>query len=264
MSERATSHLLDIHEYFAATKYGRDLSAQVRYNKYKPTEISNKQWVELLGPDVNNLTHMTFTFELAGDFVADLRLVQPGMLTEDEAELLLVAALIHDWAESVKGDISYGDKTLTDEQEEAAIFEALLPEFYQGDAYALVDQAREVVFDHDGVTKLGKMFNAVERLGYIHTTLCAVEHIFVGDTPECESNFTWLVADVLSLQTEALLSYSRDYAPVKNYLDKRRDLISQAFDLIDAHREIFEKYGERQNQRLEAFKQSARLWRAEL
>jgi len=63
-----------------------------------------------LGADVNNLTHLTLTYGLARSFVLHQEEADPNFLTNQEKETLLTAALIHDWAEAIVGDLSWMKK----------------------------------------------------------------------------------------------------------------------------------------------------------
>ncbi len=64
MTETLRSDFLDIHLSFAETIHGQKLAENVRYERYKPDDVTNQRWVELLGADVNNLTHLTLTYGL--------------------------------------------------------------------------------------------------------------------------------------------------------------------------------------------------------
>jgi hypothetical protein len=258
--------LIGIHEEFKKTDFGITLSSRVRYEKYKPAEVSNGRWVELLGADVNNLTHLTLTYGLVQNFVRATDMLQPGYLNEEEDEVLKVAALIHDWAEAIVGDISYGDKTDIDELQEQAAFEAHLAQFYDGDAANLIDKARkEVVFDHMGNSKLGKAFNAIERVGYLRTALRASDHVIDQDAPDCDAGLRWIVADVLSQQPSALEHYSETLIAIKQYLIAEHERISRAFELIDNDPSVFKNYPiDQQVVKESQFKQSYKDWDARI
>ena len=53
--------LREIHNKFASTPEGQNLSQQVRYDSYRPAHVSKEEWVELLGADASNLEHMPLT-----------------------------------------------------------------------------------------------------------------------------------------------------------------------------------------------------------
>ncbi|HSW99508.1 MAG TPA: hypothetical protein VLH38_00555 [Patescibacteria group bacterium] len=261
-----TDDLLHIHEAFSATKHGKILAARVRYEKYKPEGVSNDEWIALLGPDVGNLSHLTFTYELTQKFIAHSSQSQPEILTDAEATTLKVAALIHDWAEAKTGDISWGDKTAEHEAEEQAAFDASFHEFYTGDATEVINRARkEVIFDHgDTKSKLGAIFNAIERVGYMTTALRAYDHISHETAGECEAGFTWLVADVFCNQTVALLEYAKQYNAVKDYLARKQSLIAGAFAFIADHSTVFAQYGEAEPNKRAQFSEAKNVWEQQI
>jgi hypothetical protein len=261
MERRPQPRLMEIHEKFEQTDFGKTLAGRVRYDRYRPTGVSNERWVELLGADVNNLTHLTLTYGLAQDFIRTAQTLQPDLLTSEDEQLLQVAALIHDWAESIVGDISFGDKTANDEIEEQEVFEANLASFYDGDI-TLINKARtEIVFDHTGKNKLGQVFNAIERVGYLRTALRAGDHIIQGDAMDCDDGLHWLVADVLSQQPKALTAYAETLQPVGQFLANQHDKISLMFEIIARSDDVFDNYPveQREAKRLQ-FSESYQAW----
>lgn len=262
MERRPQPRLIEIHEKFEKTDFGKTLAGRVRYERYKPANVSNERWVELLGADVNNLTHLTLTYGLAQDFIRAADTLQPNFLTSEDEQLLQVAALIHDWAESIVGDVSFGDKTDSDELEEQAAFEANLASFYDGDM-TLINKARtEVVFDHTGKSKLGQVFNAIERVGYLRTALRAGDHIVSGNARDCDDGLRWLVADVLSQQPEPLTAYAETLQPVKQYLARQHDQISLMFEIIAKSDDVFDNYPiEQREAKRSQFDESYKMWR---
>jgi len=262
------SEIYEIHKSFAETEFGEKLSENVRYDKYRPNHISKLEWAQLLGADVNNLTHMPLTYGIARAFINDARNSQPDLLNDQEEKLLLIAAISHDWAESITSDISFGDKTATDDDEEQAAFERNLASFYEGEDFELVDQARrEIVFDHD--SKLGELLNAIERIGYLRTALRANQLLNEGiEDTELQGGLEWLVFDVLSnLQAKEdlygmpKLLELRKFAPVDTYLTSVEDRIEDAFDsAIKTMEVILPKYDEKAPQKREQMAHSAQNW----
>jgi hypothetical protein len=239
-----TNKLVSIHHAFAETDFGKKLGANIRYATYKPDGVSNERWRELLGVDVNNLGHLQLSGNLAKSFIRDMDLHQPGYFEGDERDVLEVALITHDWAESVVGDINYGDKTSDDEAEERAQFEQNLAAFFTGKEERLEQLIKraldEVIFSPD--TKLGIAFNAIERVGYVRTALRAAERVSSDEAGDCEDGFRWLVADVLARHTSKLIEYADVLPPVKTYLDNQEDRISEAYGIIDD--DVFWNYPE--------------------
>jgi hypothetical protein len=258
--EQSSRRIIAIHECFEETEYGRTLAARVRYERYKPAEVANERWIQLLGADVNNLTHMPLTYGLAQDFIRTADRDQSYPLDDSEKELLQVAALTHDWAEAIVGDITFGDKTDEDERAEAAAFDAYLSGFYTGKEAELIQKAREeIIFDHSGDTKLGRVFNAIERVGYMRTALRAHAHLVTDDAQDCENGLTWLVADVLSQQPIPLIEHAKTLPPVRQYLQNQGDIITEAFKSVSS--EVFENYPlEQRTLKQDAFGRSYLAW----
>ena len=259
MSVEQQPSLLAIHTSFAGTEFGKTLAERIRYEKYRPEGVTNDRWRELLGADVNNLSHLTLTYGLTRSFVRRLGTSQAELLSPHEETVLQTAALIHDWAEAIVGDVSFGDKTTDDDAVERASFEANLAKFYSGNATELIDEARkDVIFDH--ASKLGKMFNAVERVGYLRTALRASVYLETGTAPGFENSFLWITADVLSNQIPALVTHAADYGPVSEYLAHQEHLISNAFDQVNDCPSVFENYRETQLTKLAQFDQAEAVW----
>ncbi len=260
MSIEQEPGILEIHTSFASTEFGKILAGRIRYEKYRPDGVTNDRWRELLGADVNNLSHLTLTYGLTRSFVRRLRTSQAELLNPHEETVLQTAALIHDWAEAIVGDVSFGDKTTDDDAVERASFEANLAKFYSGNATELIDEARQdIIFDH--TSKLGKMFNAIERVGYLRTALRASAYLESGTAPGFENSFLWITADVLSNQIPALVTYAVDYTPVSEYLVHQEPLVSNAFDRVNDSPSVFENYRETQLTKLAQFDQAEAVWR---
>lgn len=249
---------MDIHHSFAGTDLGEKLGAQIRYEKYKPEEVSDERWVELLGADVNNLTHLPLTYGLTRVFVSKLRRQHPGLLNEHEEQVLQTTALVHDWAEVIVGDISYGDKTKENEAKEHKHLFEIANRFGEGKLGELIDEAvDDVVFNPEG--KLGHIFNTVERTGYVRTGIRASQYVISKTAPDCDAGLRWIAADVLGNQPVPLLERVDTYKPLKGYLKKQTPAISNGFEVVGV--EVFENYpAHERNAKLENFNQSYDAW----
>ncbi|MDX9971090.1 MAG: HD domain-containing protein [Candidatus Gracilibacteria bacterium] len=111
------NRIMEIFQNFCNSDDGKILNSQVRYERYKPTTVSNERWIKILGADVNNLNHMRLTYGLTRIFLEK----QKGKFSNDEVNILLLTSIIHDIAEAKIGDISYDQKTDSDENEESKI-----------------------------------------------------------------------------------------------------------------------------------------------
>ncbi|MDB5184789.1 MAG: hypothetical protein JWN38_597 [Candidatus Saccharibacteria bacterium] len=255
-----TEDVFAIHVAFAATEYGEKLAANVRYERYNLAHVANETWVALLGADVNNLLHMPLTYGLTKSFIRATDVAQPGYFDADEKILLQVAAIIHDQGEAIVGDISFGDKTDADEASEKLAFENNLEAFCPGVSVAMkqcIVAARDTVV-FDATTKLGRMFNAIERSGYVRTALRAAMRLQTNSAGQSDAGLRWILADVLGVQPAKLIEYAADYPAVDGYLHAQQDKISTAYTLV--HPEDFRHYGDQEIAKQEQFIATQALW----
>jgi hypothetical protein len=260
MNVESGQSLYGIHQSFAETELGEILSQRVRYDTYLPDHVSNERWEELLGADVNNLNHLPLTYGLAKSMIRHFRQSQPGFLSPHEEEILKATALIHDWAEAIIGDIDYNDKTEEDEAEELRHLTAILDERYTEDTTGVKQillEALDVV--HDPTSKLGRVFNTLERVGYVRTALRAASHVRAGTAPDCANELGWLASNVLDNHTAILIERAEEYAPVKTYLMNQAEVITASFACIDPI--VFDFYpDEVKTARQESFNSTHLLW----
>lgn len=177
----------EIYELFANSPYGQKLRGAIRFGAYKPKEVTNEEWVEVLGPDVDNLEHLLVTLGIARDFIRLGESPHESWIRENkdsiafdegEKEMLCLMAVIHDWGESVVGDILWHRKTSAHEEEELKAVLRIIDELcngkYENGLLEKMRQAIETVF-YKGEEKLSRAFNVVEHVGYGRTAIRAWE-----------------------------------------------------------------------------------------
>jgi len=219
----------EIYRIFSLTKYGQKLSREVRYSRYQPVHVSNDKWVELLGWDVNNLLHHLEAYAITKSFV-----IQSGNLfSEHERIMLYITAVIHDFAEAVRGDKMFDMKTAVDEREELKCLSYILKELFDGHSnggieFRHIEEAYQEVMSGRN-PKLRQAFNAIERVGYLTTGCRAwmVEKEIEDDG--LKYGLLWLTHNVLFNQIPKLLEYSDSYFSVRSFLKVKASLISEAF-----------------------------------
>ncbi len=250
-------HLL--HRWFADTPYGEELAEKVRWDRYRPEGTSEAEWVGLLGADVNNLEHLRLTHGLTRVMIEQSRILQRGLLTSEDELLLETAAYIHDWGESVMGDITYSHKTEEHEKEEAFHLRGIVATLpVDDDQHRLVREALEKVV-LDPSSRLGHVFNTVERVGYVRTALRASSHVAGNTNAACENGFKWMIADSFGGHIPELIARSQMYLPVAEYLHNQAPYISQAFEWITD--EVFNNYPpEERGRRIEQFYGAWEVW----
>ncbi|MDB5176309.1 MAG: hypothetical protein JWM81_1167 [Candidatus Saccharibacteria bacterium] len=249
-----------VHRAFAATEHGATLAENIRYQRYNLAHLSNQEWTALLGADVNNLTHMPLTYGLTKSFIKQSEALQPGFLDDEEETTLMLAAIIHDQGEAIVTDITYSDKTAADETEEKLQFDRNLEAFCPGATLAMkrrIIQAKdEVVFN--SATKLGQIFNAIERAGYVRTALRAAEHIQAGTAGDAAAGLRWIIADVFGAHPAKLIDYAQTYPVIRQYLVAQQPKITAAFGVVLP--QDFENYGAAQHDKETAFQQGWLAW----
>ncbi len=258
--------LVDIHYAFAGTEPGQYLGSKVRWEKFKPADVANERWRKLLGVDTDNLHHGKLMGTIARSFARRMNEAVPGYFTLFEGAVFEVAGYIHDWGEAdeATGDVSFSDKTMDDTERERLICQAHIKHLFPDETtatYPLLNQAfNEVIHAED--TKLGKAFNAIERIGYMRTGLRAAQHVIDGTAPDCDEGMRWLATDVLTNQPSALINFSRDYPPINDYIIAQKDRISGAFSATIQNYGVFINYDEKkQYDKQLAFENNYQAWR---
>lgn len=154
-----------LYTRFANSEYGQTLEARTRFDDFRPDWVDTNLWCGLLGDDVNNLRHMSFTHDLAKKFV-DYQEID-GV----SRDRLLTTAITHDWGEAIIGDIALPDKTDEDEGREEAAYRHIAERVVAGVAGELVMKVVPVLFRKD--VPEADMFRSVEYVGYMSTAFKA-------------------------------------------------------------------------------------------
>lgn len=162
----------ELNNKFAETDYGIILDNEIRFSTFKPEFISNEEWVEMLGPDVNNRLHMERAYLLTRWFCAQ----QPD-LTESEKDRLCLTAMVHDWAEAIDGDVPdplKSDDTMRQEMQSFVKVASSVTE-----PHDLASRVFPVMFAK--TSRLGKMWRAIEVMGYLETGVRASREAAYSD-----------------------------------------------------------------------------------
>lgn len=206
----------------------KQLRNSLRYERYIVDETA-KEWESLLGKDVIAISHPQATVEIAERFIA-FHSENQLLITEEEQYLLYTASHIHDFGELILdgqgvGDITFEEHQSTHIQVEETIFDRLLKNLTNCPEKTLITSAYYDVAMNK-TSKLGEIFNAIERIGYLETGLRA----FAGTYGKRIKNWEGLVGNVLSNQIIALLKYTEKYVYIDYLLQENKQLISQAFE----------------------------------
>ncbi len=237
-----------IHKNFGQTEIGKKLNDKTRWERYQvkgddpDNKLPNKEWVDIIGQDANNLSHGLLTCGFSRLFINHIIHSNSQIkLNQEEQEIILFTAISHDWPEGVtkKGDVSFELKTEKDEIEELSLIENIITDFLGHNSLPIARQVKDTL--GDPTSKLGKIFNAIEKIGYSQTGLKAWEkRKNFGDliTPK----LTLLSNNVLLNNPIKMIEYSSIYPPIDSFLRNRQNIISNGFtNMPDS---IFDLYTE--------------------
>lgn len=220
--------------------FAEQLENSVRYERYR-TDETFEDWINLLGPDVRARTHP----HEAARHVHNLITTQEAHgnpLGNTMKTMLYVTPFPHDWGELIVdgegiGDINYEKKTAEHEKEERVVFQRvtdLVPNpTERGFFRATYD---EVVSDR--LSPLGKLFNIVERVGYVETAINA----YLGNRGQRIENWSGLSGNVLALQIPALLKV-REHPYVNLFLSQNEQILTHMYTDIQKQPVQFDREG---------------------
>lgn len=251
---------LELYKTFTATSYGESLDGTPRWDMQRPAHIKATEWTKILGRDGDNLQHMKLTYDITRLF---LRFDDGSLdISDEESKLLQTAAIIHDWGKSYDpntgsgGDINYDLKTLTDDERELKIFHTVYDELLGSDDVKTRFILEAIVFKKE--TKLGLIFDAIERLGYLRTSKIAYEQSKITDDEVLKDHLEWLTANVLANQMIPLMDYSANYTPVKKYLEHVAPFIDEAYSNLSS--DVFTRHNQLGHEKKNWFNQSRIAW----
>ncbi|MFA5135870.1 MAG: HD domain-containing protein [Patescibacteria group bacterium] len=208
-------------------QHEKQLENSLRYERFVVDETV-QDWRMLLGDDVIALTHPYRTAKVAEKCIkSDME--NHLKLSKKEQLLLYTACYVHDFGELFIGHEGVGDITFEKHNSdhmniEKDIFSKLLATLADNPQKSLIKSAYyDVVMKK--TTKVGAVFDIVERIGYLETGLRA----FVGVAGKRIKNWKGLTGNVLSNQIKPLLAYSEKYPFIGRLLKKYQKTITSAF-----------------------------------
>ena len=277
-----------VYKIFAQTEYGKNLNKAARYNRFRPTNYSVKNWARLLGPDVNNLHHMRHSISVARWFVKTENRIMINKFSRRDALLLGITAALHDQAEAVTGDIPYGKKSKGQRTNEVKVLiahEQVFEPKLKGLSLTLYRKGRDKIAFGNPASDLPGAFKVIELIGFAENALCAlrrVEQLSNGVTPKKAEYFgintsrdnEKVITALERLYTEVLgsgiigqlINYGDRFPSAHTYLRRHKKQIQQGFNNVRLS--TFEWYdvedpcalpGER-DRRLKSHYQQKELW----
>lgn len=160
----------DLYDALAETEYGQTLQGEIRFGSFKPEWLPNEQWVEMLGPDVDNYQHMSHMAGLTEWFIGESRKLGHDISENDEYRLM-VTAYVHDFAEAIDGDVpdphkDLGAIALAKERESFITVASSVT----NDAETLARLVMPIMHRQE---PLGDVWRAIELIGYLETAFRA-------------------------------------------------------------------------------------------
>jgi len=233
----------EINNIFAQSSYHQKLASMPRYDRFRPANVTPAEWIRWLGADVDNFKHMQLTYKLTWYFLEEHEKAHTTNLNEDEKKILLMTSLVHDWGEAFTGDISFDLKTEAHEKEEILRLRQILAELL-GNRFSetIRNQLAETALSRN--SKLGSMFNIIERIGYMRTCLNAWGARPTAKEVSLKNAFGWLASNVAGNQIPPLLNVIEKYPPVRKYLGGVRGRINDLF--LNMPTDIFNNHPEDQ------------------
>lgn len=231
-----------VDEVFRKTDYAEHLKNNPRWSRYKPELINDAEWRHALHADSDGLDNTRVIIRLTELFL-ERDTDNTAGLSEEETELLYLAAAMQNWGKSFSTpespgvDISY--EFLTSQEIEQrrkklhSLFDELTPD---------LDIKKRFIVEktiYDRTTKLGEVFDAIRRLNCLRTSILAYKQYKNEPDNPASANLGALSLGVLSNQLTHLITYAEKFAPVAQSLDQARPLIEEIFDDIDIRQHPF-------------------------
>ncbi|MCW1948869.1 MAG: hypothetical protein KIH89_000235 [Candidatus Shapirobacteria bacterium] len=250
----------EIHQGFTKTPPGQRLSQNTRWGRFQPEHVSNKEWINHLGVDANNLEHCRLTYGLAVWFINQQnQSTYPTKFNQEEQSILKLTALTHDWPEGIteKGDVNYEAKTEQDEENELSVIVSAITSII-GQSYEANELSHQVRNCLKNTSSgLGKAFNCIEAIGYLRTALLVLPKSTTTTDDRLSQQFQMLTGNVLYNSVPRLITYSEEFYPAKKFLSDRKSMITQGFSLPDTS---FDGYGDQKTEKLKHFAAAKAIW----
>ena len=168
-------------------------------------------------------------------------------LSEFENRIMQICFEIHDWPESVKGDISYDQKTEDQEKTEQIVLHDMMSRYLFGDnRYSAheINLISQIIFgpkeSNERLEILHEIFNTIERIGYLRTALKAWQRGYQklkDDNDEDSKILTkaYLTGsvNVILNQLEKLNERVEKYPCLKAFLGHYQKTIESIFEEVD-------------------------------
>ncbi len=252
-----------LHRDFAKTVYGQTLASNVRWETYKPAEISKAEWVKMLGADANNLEHMNLMYGMTRAFLrhehttAVNKLHPETPLTKAEREILLLTAVVHDWSEAITGDIPPFMKTDAFRKSEDEAFLKIAHECLDN---ILPPKTVGTIIstNTDKHNRIKIIFKVVEEVSFVRTAINAWRQSLVVQNGAAPSLIN-LCCNVFRYEIPVMIMNSLKHYAVREYLYGMAEQISEIYDKMPES--AFEQYPEEKREKTKnEFMNAKKIW----
>lgn len=251
----------DTYDIFSDSVYGQALDGSPRWDRYRPNHVTTEEWVELLGDDIDNLAHHGYSYWAAMDFIVATNETAASSgeqaFTDEEAEILLLAAITNDWGEAVVGDVNYELRTTDQVDQERSAWRGVFKELLGDEFIKHLHVVEDILFGKRE-TRLGRTWDTIERITYVDDALLAFHLSRRVEDQRLASHLRWMAAAGLSNQTGILLEYTKSMGVVSDYLSGNAAQIEEAYDTIEPT--IFSDHGQVEKTRLEQYILARLIW----
>lgn len=232
MTREGIDKAREIDVEFRGTQYAQHLKAHPRWSRFQPEDITNTEWRLALHADSDGLDNARLMIRLTEVFL-QRDTDNSAHLSDEEKDLLYLAAAIQNWGKSFPNeqspgvDISYefitGSEIEQRRKKLHQLFDELAPELDVKKRFII----EKTIYDRN--TKLGEVFDAIRKLNQLRTGLIAYNQYQTDPNNPAHTNLGALSLNVLSNQLIHLVTYAEKFTPVSQALEDSKDIIGQIF-----------------------------------
>jgi 5'-deoxynucleotidase YfbR-like HD superfamily hydrolase len=213
--------LIEFEALLSETTYAQILKGRPRFDYFRPISVTPEEWINMLGPDVDNYLHGQYTLGIAREFFK-----RDGRYNTSDSSIVQLTCLDHDMPEAITGDKRKPDMTPEDDRIQAEILcdilDELLPQVLgRTRTNEITRETVNILLDKE--SKLGKTFEAIERIGYAETALKAWKIKKQGNVKKfgidtLNTSMGRLSHAVFTSQTYIMVDYAKQFPYMKDFL----------------------------------------------
>lgn len=223
----------EIYHALLHTKAARSLRETTRYQPFRHSTESRSYWRKVLGPSGVTLSHLKQVYAITQQLLQHEARVHPRRFSRADQEMLLIAALVHDFGEAILDEQSVGDipaplKGAEHDRREKKVFRQVLA------LLALKAPLKKKIWTsylnacHNKKPHLHQFFHLIEHIDYLDTGIRVYENTKKRRLPIRRG--AHLVGQILTFSIPLLVNYSRNLYPSTHaFLRKRHRIISAMF-----------------------------------